>query len=315
MGIWKTALFLAVLWGVGAVVSIRKESDPASETFFALQSWGVWTGVLAATFLELITVFVLWSPWSFRDQPVIVIFYMFAEVTLFTAILLFYRLVINQPYAILGLSTERLGIRLLFGLRWAAGCFLAGYAVFYLFLEYQDLKSSHEWLLRLSRQTGMVSVVLNFFEKIWGSGSLWLPVLFLVILKPLVEEVIFRGLLYGPIRKKTDPVIAALTTSFLFMLSDGSYKGHHLLSGVLFSYFYERTGSLLPGILFHGLINLGSVLYFFDKRKINTLDVFARKEEAGWIALTLVAIFIIVELVYRIMSKRGTAWKVPASAP
>ena len=88
-----------------------------------------------------------------------------------------------------------------------------------------------------------------------------------------------------------------------------------MLSGVLFAYFYERTGSLLPGILFHGLINLGSVLYFFDKRKINTLDILTRKEEAGWIALILLSVFLIVELAYRLMLKRGSAWKVPASAP
>jgi len=315
MDILKTVVFLAALWGAGAIVSIKKRSEPATGTFFDRQPWGIWTGVLAATFLELITVFVLWSPWSFRDQPVIVVFYMFAEVTLFTAVLLFYRLAINQPYAVLGLSTERIGIRLIFGLRWAIGCFLVGYVFFYLFLEFQNLQSSHEWLLRLSRQTGMVTVVLNFFEKIWGGGSLWMPVLFLVVLKPLVEEVIFRGLLYGPIRKKTDPVIAALTTSVLFMLADGSYRGHHLISGLLLAYLYERTGSLLPGVLLHGLINLGGVLYFFDRRKINMLDVLTRKQEAGWIALALLAVFILVELVYRMMLKRGYTWKVPASAP
>src|SRR5581483_5301158 len=315
MDILKTVVFLAALWGAGAIVSIKKRSEPAAGTFFDRQPWGIWTGVLAATFLELITVFVLWSPWSFRDQPVIVVFYMFAEVTLFTAVLLFYRLAINQPYAVLGLSTERIGIRLIFGLRWAIGCFLVGYVLFYLFLEFQNQQSSHEWLLRLSRQTGMVTVVLNFFEKIWGGGSLWMPVLFLVVFKPLVEEVIFRGLLYGPIRKKTDPVIAALTTSVLFMLADGSYRGHHLISGLLLAYLYERTGSLLPGVLLHGLINLGGVLYFFDRGKINMLDVLTRKQEAGWIALALLTVFILVELVYRMMLKWGYTWKVPASAP
>ncbi len=315
MDIWKTIVFLSVLWSVGAVVSIKKESDPGAGTLFYHQKWNVWTGVLAATCLELITVFVLWSPWSFRDEPLIVIFYMFAEVTLFVVTLLFYRVAINQPYAVLGLSTERLGIRLLFGLRVAVGCFLAGYGIFYFLLEFQTLQTSHEWLLRLSRQTGMVFVVLNFFEKIWGTGSLWMPVLFMVIFKPLIEEVIFRGLLYGPIRKKTDPVIAALATSFLFMLADGSYKGHHLISGMLLAYLYERTGSLLPGILFHGLINLGGVLYFFDRRKINTLDVFTRKEEVGAIALVLLVSFLCIELVYRVMVRRGYHWKRPASAP
>lgn len=315
MDIWKTVAFLSVLWFIGAVISMKKKVDPAPGTLFFHQSWGIWTGIFAATLLELITVFVLWSPWSFRGQPVVVIFYMFAEVTLLTAILLFYRLVINQPYPVLGLSSERLGIRLLFGLKWAAGCFATGYGIFYLLLEFQPLKASHEWLLRLSRQTGMVFVVLNFFEKMWGTGSLWMPVLFMVIFKPLVEEVIFRGLLYGPIRKKTDPVIAALATSFLFMLADGSYKGHHLISGLLLAYLYERTGSLLPGVLLHGLINLGGVLYFFDKRKINTLDVFTRKEEAGWVALILLVLFLSLELIYRVMVRKGYSWKIPASAP
>jgi membrane protease YdiL (CAAX protease family) len=315
MDILKTLAFLTVLWCIGVVFSIKNEKDPSAGTLFYYQSWGIWTGVFAATFLELITVFVLWSPWSFRDQPIIVIFYMFAEITFFIAILLYYRLAINQPYAVLGLSTDRAGIRLIFGLRWAMGCFLIGYGLFYFLLAFQTLQTSHEWLLRLSRQRGIVVVVLNFFEKIWGAGSLWMPVLFMVVFKPLVEEVVFRGLLYGPIRKKTDPVMAALITSFLFMLADGSYKGHHLLSGLLLAYLYERTGSLLPGVLFHGLINLGGVLSFLDKRKINTLDVLTRKVEAGWIALLLLVLFLIIEILYRFMLKKGYSWKIPASAP
>lgn len=315
MDIWKTGAFLLALWCVGAVVSFKKGKDPAPGTLFFYQPWGVWTGVFAATLLELITVFVLWSPWSFRRQPTVVIFYMFAEVTLFTAILLFYRLAINRPYAILGLSTECLGIRLVFGLRWAIGCFLVGYGIFYLFLEFQAPEASEEWLLRLSRQSGIVFVVLNFFEKMWGTASLWLPILFLVFFKPLVEEVIFRGLLYGPIRKKTDPVIAALTTSFFFMLADGSYRSHHLISGLLLAYLYERTGSLLPGVLFHGLINLGGVFYFFDRRKINTLDLVTRKEDVGWIAILLLIFFLLVELIYRRMLRKRGLWKETASAP
>lgn len=314
MDTWKTVIFLACLWSVGIIVSLRKESYPTEGTLFHHQRWGVWAGLFAATLLELMTVFVLWSPWSFRGRPTLVIFYMFAEIAVFTGVLLFYRGIIRQPYRLLGLSMDDLAIRMVFGLRWIAGVFWVGYAAVYTLLSFQTAAVSNDWLLRLSRHKGVVFVLLNFFEKTWGLQSLWMPVLFMVVFKPLVEEVVFRGLLYGPIRKKTDPVMATLMTSFLFMLADGSYRGHHLLSGILLAYLYERTGSLLPGILFQGLTNLGSVLYFLDRRKINTLDIANRRDEAGSIALLLLAAFLLVEFLYRYLLKKGYAWKIPGSA-
>lgn len=307
MDMWKPGLFLAALWIVGIVISFKKKKYPDPGSLFERQGWSVWNGIFAATFLELTTVFALWTPWTFRNRPVIVIFYMFAEILFFASILFYYRARLNQSYRVIGLSPENLGINLLFGLRWLVRIFLVLYGVFFLLLRFQSVQASQDWLMRLSRQRGIVYILLNFFEKMWGTGSLLMPILFMVLFRPLMEEIVFRGLLYGPVRKKTDPVMATLLTTVLFTLAHESYNGHYLFSGLLFAFLYERTESLIPGIVVHGFINLGSVLYFFERKSVVLVP--AQRAEAGWITLFLVVLSITIEVVFRLMTKKGYRWK------
>ena len=135
----------------------------------------------------------------------------------------------------------------------------------------------------------------------------------MVVLRPLFEEIVFRGLLYGPIRRKTDPIMAALITSLLFMLADGSYTSPHLLSGILSAYLYERTEMLLPGMILHGMINLGSVVYYFDGK--DAMSVAVRKAQSGWMTLFLAVLFFASIVLYRVLVKRGYGWRRAASIP
>lgn len=80
-----------------------------------------------------------------------------------------------------------------------------------------------------------------------------------VVLAPFTEEIFFRGFLYGAIRARVGPVPAALISSVIFALVHGyTFAGfvHVFGFGLIFAWIYQRTGSLLPGMVAHGLLNL-----------------------------------------------------------
>jgi membrane protease YdiL (CAAX protease family) len=80
-----------------------------------------------------------------------------------------------------------------------------------------------------------------------------------VIWTPFVEELTFRGLLYGTLRTQTGPPLAALASACIFAIAHGYGPTGFLsvlISGLLWAIAYERTRSLLPGILAHAANNL-----------------------------------------------------------
>ena len=81
---------------------------------------------------------------------------------------------------------------------------------------------------------------------------------------PVIEELIFRGLLYGTLRTRLGVWPAALLSAALFALPHGyAFAGtlSVLMSGLLWALAYERTRSLLPGLLAHSANNLMSTLW------------------------------------------------------
>ncbi len=85
-----------------------------------------------------------------------------------------------------------------------------------------------------------------------------------VIWAPLVEELTFRGLLYGTLRTRLAPWPAALVSAAIFALPHGYGvlgSASVLMSGLLWAFAYERTRSLLPGLLAHCINNFMSTLW------------------------------------------------------
>ena len=81
-----------------------------------------------------------------------------------------------------------------------------------------------------------------------------------VVVAPVVEEVAFRGLLYATLRRRLGALTAAAVSAGIFAAAHG-YGVIGLAtvfaSGMLWAWAYERTGSLLPGIVAHAVNNLG----------------------------------------------------------
>lgn len=100
-----------------------------------------------------------------------------------------------------------------------------------------------------------------------SNGPLQLIVIFvaLVVLPPLSEEVLFRGLLYRSFRKPFGKVLGAIIISLIFGLAHGQWNigaDTFVLSLVLI-YLVEKSNSLWPAIALHFFKNTVAFLLVF----------------------------------------------------
>ena len=97
-------------------------------------------------------------------------------------------------------------------------------------------------------------------DLVWGTPSvLAVSVLEYVIFAPIFEELAFRGLLFAMLRRRFEFLPAAVMSTSLFALAHGySLIGFISVfwSGFLWAWIYERTGSLIPGMVAHAMNNL-----------------------------------------------------------
>jgi membrane protease YdiL (CAAX protease family) len=97
-----------------------------------------------------------------------------------------------------------------------------------------------------------------------GFGTVPVQVLLIVVAAPISEEVCFRGMLFGGLRERLPRLAAALVSALIF-------GGLHALTGIsavppliafgfVLALLYEKTGSIVPGILLHMLNNSVALL-------------------------------------------------------
>lgn len=102
-------------------------------------------------------------------------------------------------------------------------------------------------------------------ETFQTSGSLGIKVLVViaaVVIAPLAEETLFRGFVYGVLKRYTDAPFAALASSLMFAiihLHVGSLVPLCVLA-LLFCIAYEITGCLLVPMLLHMIFNATSIV-------------------------------------------------------
>ncbi|MFS0788293.1 type II CAAX endopeptidase family protein [Shouchella sp. 1P09AA] len=78
------------------------------------------------------------------------------------------------------------------------------------------------------------------------------------IISPIYEEIFYRGFLYRWFRVKWGMWAGLLCSSFVFTIVHiPTYNTLpvNLISGLIFAWTYEKTGSILPAILIHGTFN------------------------------------------------------------
>lgn len=103
----------------------------------------------------------------------------------------------------------------------------------------------------------------------------------LCVFTPLVEEYVFRGVIFGSLRKYGFGY-AAVASALLFGLAHGgpSSLAYALTAGLIFAAAYEMTGSVKCGVLLHALNNTVSFLFgtflpqYTDESFIETANMF-----------------------------------------
>jgi uncharacterized protein len=120
-----------------------------------------------------------------------------------------------------------------------------------------------EWALgRITESLNLTNHWTEWFDPnlIWAPGSvLAISLLEYVVLAPIFEELAFRGLLFAVLRRRFQFAPAALISAGMFALAHGYGVigfASVLWSGFLWAWMYEKTGSLIPGMIAHAVNNL-----------------------------------------------------------
>ena len=120
-----------------------------------------------------------------------------------------------------------------------------------------------EGLIDLAGRWGGLSAHwTEWFDRdlVWGSRAVVGMTIFdTVILTPICEEIVFRGLLFGTLRRRLPLAPAAVLSAAIFAVAHGyGILGFAAVfwSGLLWAWAYERTGSLLPSMAAHAADNL-----------------------------------------------------------
>lgn len=97
-----------------------------------------------------------------------------------------------------------------------------------------------------------------------GFGAVPVQVLLIVLAAPISEELCFRGMLYGGLRERYPRYVAAALAGFLFgalhFFTGVSAVPPLIAFGFVLCLLYEKTGSIVPGVLLHMLNNSAALL-------------------------------------------------------
>lgn len=93
---------------------------------------------------------------------------------------------------------------------------------------------------------------------------LYQSVLLFGILFPIVEELVFRLLIFGFLRKKTSFIISALISSSIFGIMHGSVIQFvfAFFAGLMFCYIYDKYKTILYTMISHICVNLANMLIY-----------------------------------------------------
>lgn len=116
---------------------------------------------------------------------------------------------------------------------------------------------------------GYVTVVAKAFGihtpddlAMFAGHARWWPIVITVIVPPLIEELGFRGVMFGGLRGLLTARETIVVTAFAFALLHLSLPAllTHVPLGLYFGWLRSRSGSLWPGVFAHACHNLGVIV-------------------------------------------------------
>lgn len=83
------------------------------------------------------------------------------------------------------------------------------------------------------------------------------------VISPVYEEIFYRGFMYRWLRNRLGVTVGIVISSLIFTLAHFPTLNAmpvNFINGVMFAWVYEKTGSVIPAIIIHGLVNTIAVL-------------------------------------------------------
>jgi hypothetical protein len=83
------------------------------------------------------------------------------------------------------------------------------------------------------------------------------------IISPVYEEIFYRGFVYRWLRTRTGAGWSIVISSLIFTAAHYptfNAMPVNFISGVVFAWTYERTGSVIPAMIIHGVFNTIAVI-------------------------------------------------------
>lgn len=107
-------------------------------------------------------------------------------------------------------------------------------------------------------------------------GNVILVFIAVVIFAPIVEEIIFRGLLLKHLNNVMPTIVAVLISSIIFGLGHGQiiWILYAILMGTILSIVFIRCKSLTASILLHAVLNLTSYIIYFANVEMESIIAF-----------------------------------------
>ena len=136
--------------------------------------------------------------------------------------------------------------------------------------------------------------------------QVWMLLVLAAFVAGITEEIGFRGYMQVPLEQRYGPAVAIGIVSVVFMIAhlNQAWAGGIIVGliavSVLWGVLARASGSLIPGIISHGLADVGNFAYWwtdiaghFDKRPIGETGIDTHFVVSVTILLSLLALFII----------------------
>jgi len=155
--------------------------------------------------------------------------------------------------------------------------------------------------------SGLAGLDTSFMEVSEAISSPPFPVILLCagVIAPIIEELIFRGLVFNRIKYNYNAVAAIIISAVVFGIYHGNLTQgvYATLLGICLAYVYNKTENLLVPICIH--ISANVIVNFYGKLSENfdTVTKFLESAAIFMVVLLLCFIFAIIGIIYFIRRK------------
>lgn len=139
-----------------------------------------------------------------------------------------------------------------------------------------------------------------------------LLIFFVGILAPVCEEIVFRGTIFGGLKKEGNIFKAILASGLLFGLlhMNINQASYAFVIGILLGFLVEATGSIFSSILFHVLVNTTNAIMMIFTSSMMSEEVMATAQESVDMAtlLNMICIYLVLAVIGTIIAICLLVW-------